>query len=489
MQLAFGLVVIAAAVYAILKRVDVRLALLLAAVALGAVGGDLPSVVRQFFLTLTNEQFVVPICCAMGFAYVMRQSECDQHLVHLLVKPLRRVRGLLIPGAVLVGFLVNIPVVSQTSTVVTIGAVLVPLLRAARISPLTIGASLLLGSSIGGELLNPGAPEFRTICQALSTKDNIVPSTECVVHVFPLLIPQLVVATTLFWLTSLKSETQFLREGEAGTPAYPAKPANQAVVQTQEPTPQGTPAYPPRPPHPLPDTADGECLPADFRVNIFKALVPLVPVTLLFLTGPPLKVITIPTGWLTDADNPADVLHFDSRLIGAAMLVGVILAALVGGATAWESARAFFEGAGYALTNIISVIIAATCFGKGVDAIGLAKWFSGFISNRASMLIVAAGIIPMSFAWVCGSGMASTQSLFQFFVEPAQTLHVSPLDVGAMVSIASAAGRTMSPVAAVTLMCASLTGTNPFHLVRRVALPLLGGMIVVVFLALLRTAV
>ena len=459
MQLAVGLLIIAAAVYAILKRVDVRLALLLAAVALGAIGGDLPAVVRKFFLTLTNEQFVVPICCAMGFAYVMRQSACDQHLVHLLVKPLRRVRVLLVPGAVLVGFLVNIPVVSQTSTVVTIGAVLVPLLRAAGLSPLTIGSALLLGCSIGGELLNPGAPEFRTICQAISTKDHVVPSTECVVHVFPLLLPHLAVTTILFWVLSLRTEARYLQEVEASS-----KPAESA-------------------------TESGPATLPEFRVNLVKALVPLVPITLLFLTGPPLQVITIPTGWLADVDQPSDVVHFDSRLIGAAMLVGVILAAAVGGATAWESARAFFEGAGYAFTHVISVIIAASCFGAGVDAIGLAKQFSAFISNRTSLLIAAAGTTPLAFAWVCGSGMASTQSLFQFFVEPAQALQVSPLDVGAIVSIASAAGRTMSPVAAVSLMCASLTGTNPFELVRRVALPLLGGMIVVISLALLRTAI
>jgi DcuC family C4-dicarboxylate transporter len=167
------------------------------------------------------------------------------------------------------------------------------------------------------------------------------------------------------------------------------------------------------------------------------------------------------------------------------MLVGVVLAALVGGATVWESARAFFEGAGYALTHIISLIIAATCFGKGVDTIGLAKQFSAFIANRASLLITAAGAIPLAFAWVCGSGMASTQSLFQFFVEPAQTLNVPPLHVGAIVSIASAAGRTMSPVAAVTLMCATLTETSPFQLVRRVVIPLFAGMIAVIILALL----
>jgi DcuC family C4-dicarboxylate transporter len=365
--------------------------------------------------------------------------------------PRRRIVVLLIAGAVLVGFLVNIPVVSQTSTVVAIGSVLVPLLRAARISPLTTGAALLLGCSIGGELLNPGAPEFRTISQALSTEANVIPSTECVAHVFPLILPHLVVATGLFWVMSMRTEARFLLEAEA---------------------------------QPRPDTAEPDS-PAEFRVNLVKAMVPLVPVSLLFLTGPPLQVVSVPKGWLIDVDKPEDLLHFDSRLIGAAMLVGVVLAALVGGATAWESVRAFFEGAGYAITHIISVIIAATCFGKGVDAIGLAKQFSTFIANRSSLLITAAGAIPLAFAWVCGSGMASTQSLFQYFVEPSHALDVPPLHVGAIVSIAAAAGRTMSPVAAVTLMCATLTETSPFQLVRRVAIPLFAGMIAVIILALL----
>ena len=38
----------------------------------------------------------------------------------------------------------------------------IPILRAARISPVIVGAALLLGSSVGGELFNPGAPELRT---------------------------------------------------------------------------------------------------------------------------------------------------------------------------------------------------------------------------------------------------------------------------------------------------------------------------------------
>jgi DcuC family C4-dicarboxylate transporter len=70
-------------------------------------------------------------------------------------------------------------------------------------------------------------------------------------------------------------------------------------------------------------------------------------------------------------------------------------------------------------------------------------------------------------------------------VGPALTLDVDPLQVGAVVSIASAAGRTMSLVAAVMLMCASLTDTSPFDLMKRIALPLLVGLVVVVGVALL----
>src|SRR3989442_13383683 len=107
MNLFLGLLIIAATVFATLRRMDVRLALLLGAIALGTVGGDVPAITRTFFATLCNEQFVVPICSAMGFAHVLRLTRCDQHLVYLLVRPLQRLRLFLIPGAVFVGFLVN----------------------------------------------------------------------------------------------------------------------------------------------------------------------------------------------------------------------------------------------------------------------------------------------------------------------------------------------------------------------------------------------
>src|SRR5205823_1377077 len=122
MALTLGLIIIAAAVYAIARRVEVRLVLVLSALALALTAGadqairsdtwaplaaEPMKIVRTFVATFSNEKFVVPICSAMGFAFILRETGCDQHLVRLLTKPFERVRPLLVPGAVLVGFLVN----------------------------------------------------------------------------------------------------------------------------------------------------------------------------------------------------------------------------------------------------------------------------------------------------------------------------------------------------------------------------------------------
>jgi DcuC family C4-dicarboxylate transporter len=461
-----SLVVIAAAVYAVVRRAEVRLTLLLAALALGALGAKGPAkgvaaVVQAFLATFTREQYLVPLGCSMGFAYVLRHTQCDRHLVHLLIKPLRRARPLLVPGTVLVGALVNIPIISQASTAVTIGAVLLPLLRAGRVSPVTSGAALLLGSSIGGDQLNPGAPEINTL---RTGSPGHPPATACVAQVFPLFVVDLAVATAVFWVLSFRAEALHRRDPKAAAP-----------------------------------DGEGEALPPSFRVNLFKALIPLVPLALLFLTAlpPPFRVVTVPRGWLVDEGvlrtHPGEEteaalrVSFDSRLIGAAMLVGTVLAAQSDRRRAGDTAKVFFEGAGYVFAHIISLIVAAVCFGEAVKASGLAAQFSRLIGGLPGLLLPSAALLPLAFAWVCGSGMASAQSLYGSFVEPAVRIGVNPLGVGAVVCLAAAAGRTMSPVAAVVLLCASMTETDPVDLARRVGLPLVAGTAAMVLLRVLLT--
>jgi DcuC family C4-dicarboxylate transporter len=459
-----AIALVAGAIALIVRGRDVRLVLLGAALAIAAVADltagqpvALAAVVREFVATFSNEKFVVPICTAMGFAYVLRHTGCERHLVLLLVRPLRRVRPLLVPGVIVVGFLVNIPVISQTSTAVCLGPVVVPLMRAAGYSFATIGACLLLGASVGGELLNPGAPELLTIFN----KTGVSTQRQVSEYLPRLVFVQLAVATLTAWLLS--------RWWERGS--------------LSEPGPVDEPAA------------------LEERVNLLKAAVPLVPLVLLFLAGPPFDVIHVPQHWLVN--RPAEVTaaaaagapaawigerrldpSYSSRLIGLAMLVGVLVALVVSPHKWRDGAKHFFDGAGYGFANIISLIVTATCFGKAIESAGLAAALGRLIAEAPGLLQPLAAIVPLSFAALSGSGMASTQSLYGFFFQPALDHGHDPTAIGSLVAIGSAAGRTMSPVAAVTLMCATLTQTNPFTLARRVAGPLLAGIVVIIALKL-----
>jgi C4-dicarboxylate transporter, DcuC family len=459
---ALGLITVA--IVLIVRGHDVRLVLLGASLAIAAIAdlatgrpAALASVVREFVSTFSNEKFVVPICTAMGFAYILRHTGCERHLVLLLVKPLRSVSGLLVPGVIAVGFLVNIPVISQTSTAVCIGPVVVPLMRAAGYSFATIGACLLLGASVGGELLNPGAPELLTIFN----RTGVSTQRQVSEYLPQLVFVQLAVATIVAWALS--------RWWERGVNEAPS---DEAVIA--EP------------------------------IHLAKALVPLVPLVLLFLTGPPFHVIHVPQHWLVNrpveataaAAVGAPAAHlaeytpagsYSSRLIGLAMLVGVLVALAVSPGRRADGAKQFFDGAGYGFANIVSLIVTATCFGKAIESAGLAAALGRLIAAAPDLLQPLAALVPLAFAAVSGSGMASTQSLYGFFHGPAVEHGHDPTAIGSLVALGSAAGRTMSPVAAVTLMCATLTQTNPFTLARRVAIPLLAGIGVVIVLKLTGT--
>ena len=450
--------VVVAAIVLVVKGWDVRLVLLTAALALAAVSGksdNFAAVVREFLGTFSNEKFVVPICTAMGFAYVLRHTGCERHLVLLLVKPLRRVRWLLVPGVIAVGFVVNIPVISQTSTAVCIGPVVVPLMRAAGYSMPTIGACLLLGASVGGALLNPGAPDLLTVRAANPGNPNAVPQVQATKYLPPLVFTQLAVSLLVFWAMSVWWE----RKAEAGRAAgvNPRVGVNPTVEDNPTVDAVGSPE----------------------RINLLKALVPVVPLALLFMGGPPLKWFKIPDDWVV---GPGQAALFNSRLIGLAMLVGVLVAMAVTPGKARGCVKQFFDGAGYGFANIISLIVTANCFGVAIKDAGLAKALGELIAQFPTLMQPLAAFVPLTFAAISGSGMASTQSLYGFFHDPAVALGLDPVSVGALVSLGSAAGRTMSPVAAVVLMCATLTGTNPFALAKRVAAPLLAGIAVVVVL-------
>lgn len=431
-----GALIIALVLLALFRGMEVRLVLLVGAFLSAALTRQAEQIVITFFQGLADPSSIVPICSAMGFAYVLRECGCDQHLVRALSNPLLKVRFLLIPGTICIGFLVNITIISQTSTALAVGTVLVPLLRSFGISPVVVGSSLLLGASLGGELLNPGAPELIAIAKRL----KLAESQELVSLIAQVVFIHLAIAILVYcW---------WHRRG------LRSAPQGRTEEQKQEP------------------------------VNWLMAIVPVVPLVLLFLLGPPLDLLHWPKHWLVGEAEAANL--YGSRLIGLAMLIGVIVACLVVPRKAGLAAKHFFEGAGFGYAHIISLIVIAKCFSEGIKLSGVADSV-GHLADKVPMLLVPmAGLLPLCLAYLSGSGIGATQGLYPLFAGIAETQGLNTRWIGVVTCIGSAAGRTMSPVAAVTNMCGKLTDTPAVQLSRAVAVPLLLGMAVVIVLVLTR---
>src|SRR5262245_66684893 len=103
-QIAMSLLIIAAAVYVVIKGMDVRLALFSAGLALASLALKPWLIFDEFLREMGNGNTIGPICSAMGYAFVLRAIGADREMVRLLIAPIRRVRGALVPGGVAGGF-------------------------------------------------------------------------------------------------------------------------------------------------------------------------------------------------------------------------------------------------------------------------------------------------------------------------------------------------------------------------------------------------
>jgi DcuC family C4-dicarboxylate transporter len=213
------------------------------------------------------------------------------------------------------------------------------------------------------------------------------------------------------------------------------------------------------------------------------ALSPVVPLVLLFLCSPPFGVFSIPPEWLaTTKEIQASANVTEYRTIGLAMLIGLLVVVIVTAIfgerkTLSRVGYEFFSGAGYAYTEVISLIVVAKCFATSANAVGFGALLEFIATHVGEFFSVAAVLGTAAFAWLSGSGIAATTGLFPLFAESSQQHRIDPFSLGSVVVLASAAGRTASPMAAASLMSANLTGTDSWQLSRRVFLPLCAGLL------------
>lgn len=149
-----GIAIILVTFAAIVKRYETRMVLFTSGILMAVISGNFMAAIEAFSKTMVHGTLVPVICTVMGFAYVMKYTKCDAHMVHLLAGSMSKMRPILIPGTVMLTFLINIALPSAAGCAAAVGAIMIPTMTASGIHP-AIAASAVMAGTFGGTL-SPG---------------------------------------------------------------------------------------------------------------------------------------------------------------------------------------------------------------------------------------------------------------------------------------------------------------------------------------------
>lgn len=110
-----GIAVVLGTFWLIYKNYEARLVLFLSGMLMTLIGISFggstigfPQAIDAFVKQFVNGGLVPTYTTVMGFGYVMSYTKCADHLVNALVRPLAKVPMLVIPGAVVITWVLNI---------------------------------------------------------------------------------------------------------------------------------------------------------------------------------------------------------------------------------------------------------------------------------------------------------------------------------------------------------------------------------------------
>ncbi|MBP2637329.1 MAG: C4-dicarboxylate anaerobic carrier-like protein [Firmicutes bacterium] len=307
MMLTIGIIMVLATIYFLVKRYDARLVLLASGIIMACVAGTPMVSLNAFAKDMTNSGLIQAVCSVMGFAMVMKYTECDKHLINLMANGLSKVRPLLIPGVVIATYAVNIALPSAAGTAAAAGAIFVPLMMSAGVHPAMAGAAVKCGTY--GSMLNPGLAHNPFVAKIAG-----VGVMDVIGFHYKANIASLIVATIMITMIAYykKEHKGYVAEG----------------LEVEE----------------------------SFKVNLLHALMPIFPILILILgsTGvvpafkmdvPQAMIIGALCALLVTRKNPVNLSNafFDGMGKAYGEILGIIIAAgvFVSGLTAMGLVKAF----------------------------------------------------------------------------------------------------------------------------------------------------
>ncbi len=431
-----GLAIVLVTFWLIYKNFEARLVLVISGVVMSLIGEfichsstTVEVSVDAFLKQFVNAGLVPTITTVIGFGYVMTYTKCSDHLVNALVRPLTKVPMIVIPGTVLITWILNIVLPSAAGIAAAVGVLLIPALIALRVKPSMAAAAVFAGT--WGSVVSPGLmfnPQIATI--AYEAKEISSPDAMIVImaEAFPSFVGAICAALVLGVICL------FMKEG---------------VGSVKE------------------DIKDAEAM-KDFKINWFMAFVPILPIFLLVL-----------------ASNQVGILSNKAFSVPVCMLIGTVVGMVVGivnKQNLGEMSKKFCRGAGDGYCDVVLLIAAAALFASGMTSIGLTGALVEAMKGSQSVAVFSAAAGPFIMAAISGSGNAAALAFNEAITPHAADFGLTIVQLGAVAQIAAGIGRSMSPVAGGVIILAGIAGANPIEIVKRTAIPCIVAVIVVTVL-------
>ncbi|MCI5764809.1 C4-dicarboxylate transporter DcuC [Actinobacillus porcinus] len=411
-------------IYLLIKKYETRTVLIAVGLLMAILTLNPMAALDAFAKSMTSGGLIMAICSSMGFAYVMKYTQCDTHLVHLLTKPLSGLKFFLIPIATIITFFINIAIPSAAGCAAAVGATLIPVLKSSGVRPAMAGAAILAGTF--GSMMSPGSSH-----SAMISEMSGLTITEVNLSHAPYTTIAGAIGAVVLTLLALA----FKDYGQEHREAYMAE--NQSSENTFH------------------------------KVNVLYALAPLVPLIILVIGGTSLQ------------QTPG--LEWTKMGVPQAMLIGAIYGILVTRISPVKITEEFFNGMGNSYANVLGIIVAASVFVAGLKSTGAIDSAIDFLKHSNEFVRWGATIGPFLMGVITGSGDAAAIAFNSAVTPHAVELGYTHVNLGMGAAIAGAIGRTASPIAGVTIVCAGLAMVNPIEMVKRTA-P--GMILAVLYLAL-----
>lgn len=188
-----------------------------------------------------------------------------------------------------------------------------------------------------------------------------------------------------------------------------------------------------------------------FTPSPLRAIVPLVPITILVVGN--LWVPAIKMG------------------VAQAMLIGAICALVVSLSDPQVFSKKFFDGMGKGYADVLGIIIAAGVFAAGLRATGLIDSCVNALKESNDIARWGGSIGPWIMGVITGSGDAATLAFNETVTPHAKDFGMTIEGLGGLAFLTGALGRTMSPLAGVTILVSGIAMVNPLDVVKRTAIP------------------